>query len=206
MPVLPWIVDGHVRWGCRNSHEDWREEPGDNSKNNSLTWSKKRQLTWFPCCEMKLVQQVYMTLLTFQLRIACSFVWRNYRRRQTNWSQQWKQWGYGKLTFIQTSELSWMTWHFCLHGIEHSCTHGRKMLLPRRIKDFSLTSSTSRTVPCNVCENFHGFWGSRCHENNVCTKRLTHLFIHEDDGIAHVHCWSNHFFSVSHFSFFPVLW
>ena len=41
MSVLPWIVDGHVRWGCRrNSHEDWREEPGDNSKNNSLTWTK----------------------------------------------------------------------------------------------------------------------------------------------------------------------
>ena len=25
--------------GCRSSHEEWREEPGDNSKNNSLTWA-----------------------------------------------------------------------------------------------------------------------------------------------------------------------
>ena len=41
MPVPPWIVDGHARWGCRNSHEDWHEEIGDNSKNNSLTWAKR---------------------------------------------------------------------------------------------------------------------------------------------------------------------
>ena len=32
-----WIVDGHVKWGCRYTHEDWREELGDNSKNNPLT-------------------------------------------------------------------------------------------------------------------------------------------------------------------------
>ena len=41
MPVPPWIVDGHARWGCRNSHEDWHEEPGDNSTNNSPTWAKR---------------------------------------------------------------------------------------------------------------------------------------------------------------------
>ena len=40
MPVSPWTVDRHVRWGCRNSHQDWWEELGDNSKNNSLTWQK----------------------------------------------------------------------------------------------------------------------------------------------------------------------
>ena len=80
--------------------------------------SKKKQFTWFPCCEMKPVQDVFMTLLTFQLRIAWQFVWRSYRRRQTIWSQQCKQWGYWKLTFIQTSGLSCSTRHSCLHGVK----------------------------------------------------------------------------------------
>ena len=32
-----------------------------------------------------------------------------------------------------------------------------KCVLPKRCEDFSLTSFTRRTIPCNVCENFHGF-------------------------------------------------
>ena len=42
-------------------------------------------------------------------------------------------------------------------GAEHSCTQGRHVFLPERFKDFSLTSFTRRTIPCDVCENFHGF-------------------------------------------------
>ena len=98
-----------------------------------------------------------------------------------------------KLTFIQTSELSWMTWHSCLHGVEHSCTHGRKKVFFLGELKISLTFSSRRTIPCIVCENFHGFWGSRCYEKDVCTRRLTHLFIHEDDDNVHVHCRSKRF-------------
>ena len=29
--------------------------------------------------------------------------------------------------------------------------------LPERVEDFSRTTSTRRTIPCNVCENFYGF-------------------------------------------------
>ena len=50
-------------------------------------------------------------------------------------------------------------------GAEHSCTQGRHVFLPERFKDFSLTSFTKRVIPCDVCENFHGFWESRCYEN-----------------------------------------
>ena len=39
MPVPPWIMD-FSKWSCRYSHENWREEPGDDSKNNSPTWTK----------------------------------------------------------------------------------------------------------------------------------------------------------------------
>ena len=48
-------------------------------------------------------------------------------------------------------------------------------------QDFSRTNST-RTIPCDVCENSHGFRESRCYENNVCTRRLMHLFL-LDDGV-----------------------
>ena len=40
MQVSPWIMDGHVWWSCKHSHEDWRKEPGNNSRNNSPTWTK----------------------------------------------------------------------------------------------------------------------------------------------------------------------
>ena len=58
---------------------------------------------------------------------------------------------------------------------------------------FSLTSFTKSTIPCDVCENFLGFRESRCYENIVCTRRHTHLSIHEDDDIVHVHARHNHF-------------
>ena len=155
--------------------------------------SKNKQFTWFPCCDVKPVQEVFMTLLTFQLRIVWHIASRSHRRRQTIWSQHWKQWGYWKLTFIRTSGLSWRTRHSCPHGVQHSCTQGRELLLRKRLKDFSLTSSTRRTIPCNVCEDVQGFWESRCYKNNVCTRRLTHLFINEADDILYVHCQRNHF-------------
>ena len=37
------------------------------------------------------------------------------------------------------------------------------------------------------------FRESRCYGNNVCTRRLTHLFIHEDHDIVHVHGCEIHF-------------
>ena len=88
--------------------------------------SKKKQFTWFLCCEMKRVQEVFMTLLAFQLGIVYQIAWRSHRRRQTIWSQQWKQWGYWKLTFVQTSGLSCSTRHSCLHGVKKTCTQERK--------------------------------------------------------------------------------
>ena len=74
---------------------------------------------------------------------------------------------------------------------------GEKCFLPERLKDFSLTSFTRRTIPCDFCENLHGIGESRCYENDVCTRRLTHLFIHEDRNFVYVHCRCYHFLSVS---------
>ena len=126
MPVPPWIVDGHVRWGCRNSHEDWREEPGDSSKNNSLTWAKRNNSHDFHVATWNLFRKYFITLLTFQLWIVWQIAWRSHQRK-TIWSQQWTQWGFWKLTFIQTSGHSWRTRHSCPHGVQHSCTQGREL-------------------------------------------------------------------------------
>ena len=57
----------------------------------------------------------------------------------------------------------------------------------------SLTSFKRRTIPCDVCESFRGLGESRRYENNVCTCRRTHLSIHRDDDIVHVHTRHNHF-------------
>ena len=59
---------------------------------------------------------------------------------------------------------------------------GEERFLPERFEDFSRTNSTKRTIPCDVCENSHVFRESRGYENNVCTCRLTHLFL-LDDGV-----------------------
>ena len=40
MSVSPRIAGGHVRWNCKHLHEDWCEEPGHNSKNDSFAWTK----------------------------------------------------------------------------------------------------------------------------------------------------------------------
>ena len=141
MPMPPWIMGGHIWWSCRHSHEDWCEEPGNDSKNNSLTWTQRRQFTWIPCYERKPVQEVFMILLTFQLIIVWQIVWQSRRQKQTIWSQQRKQRYYWKLTFIQTPRPSWNTRPSCPHGAEHSCTQGRKMLCswtPKRIVSHQL--------------------------------------------------------------------
>ena len=46
-----------------------------------------------------------------------------------------------------------------------------------------------------------GFRESRCCEHTVCTRRLTQLFIHEDDDIVHVSGCKNSFFLVFSLSF-----
>ena len=48
---------------------------------------------------------------------------------------------------------------------------------------FFRTNTTRMTIPCDVCENSHVFRESRCYENNVCTRRLTHLFLLDDGGV-----------------------
>ena len=63
-----------------------------------------------------------------------------------------------------------------------------KWFLPERLKDFSHTSFTSWIILCNVCENLQGFWESRRYGNNVYTRRLTQLFIGEDDDLVHLPC------------------
>ena len=32
-------TEDDIWWSCRHPHGDWRKEPGNNSKNNSLTWT-----------------------------------------------------------------------------------------------------------------------------------------------------------------------
>ena len=63
-------------------------------------------------------------------------------------------------------------------------------------------SSSKRTSPCNVVRTSTE---SESHENNVFTRRLTHLFIHEDDDTVRVHCRYNHFSECLTFLFSSVV-
>ena len=128
MTVPLWIVDGHVRWGCRVSHEDWHEELGDNSKNNWLSWAKGNNPYDFHVATGSLFRKYSWSCSRINLKIVWQIVWQSHRRRQTVWSQQWKQWDYWNLMFVQTKGHSWSKRLSCLHGAEHSCTNLRKML------------------------------------------------------------------------------
>ena len=57
-------------------------------------------------------------------------------------------------------------------------------------------SPVSRERPFHaMClRDFRGFRESRRYEYNVCTCRRTHLSIHRDDDIVHVHTRHNHFY------------
>ena len=127
MPVRSWIVDGHVRWSCRYSCEDWREEPGDNSKNNSLTRAKRNNSHDFHVAKWNLFRKYFWPCSHFNSELFGRLLdevigeGRQFDPSSENSEVFWK------LTVIQTSGLSWSTRHSCLHGAEHWCTHGRKM-------------------------------------------------------------------------------
>ena len=193
IPVPPWIVDGHVRWSCGYSYEDWREEPSNQSKNTSLTWGKRNNSHDFHVATWNLFRKYSWPCSHFNSEL--------FRRlfdevigegrqsdHSTGSSEVFGSWLSSKLQDSHGEQ------GIVVYMVQNIDAHmGEKCFLPKRLEDFSLTSTTSRTIPCNVCENFHGFWESRCYENNVCSHRLTHLCIHEDYDILHVHCQSNHF-------------
>ena len=192
MPVPPWTVDGHVRWGCRNSHEDWREDAGDNSKHNSLTGGKRNNSHDLHVSIWNLFGEYSWLCSHFNSELFGELFGEGISEgRQLDHSGENSE-VFGSCHSSKLQEphgeqgiLAYMVYNIHAQNRE-------KCFLPKRLEEFSLTSSTSRTIPCNVCENFLWFWESRCYENNVCTCKLTHLFIHEDDDIVHVHCRSNH--------------
>ena len=69
MPVSLSIVDGPIWWSCKNPHGNWCEEPCYNSKNNSFTWTKGDNSHDSYVEIWKLVQEAFIILLIFQLRI-----------------------------------------------------------------------------------------------------------------------------------------
>ena len=134
-----------------------------------------------------------MTLLTFQLRMVVQIVWRSHRRRQTIWSQKWKKETNGCWHSPKPQDSHESQGILCL--LMRTFMHTRAIIfLPYKSLTSFRSSSTRGTITCSVCENFHEFWESWCYENNVCTRRLTHKFIHEDDDIVHVHCRHYHFY------------
>ena len=85
---------------------------------------------------------------------------------------------------------------------------GEGCFLLECFEDFSRTNSTRRTTPCDVCENSHVCRESRCSENNVCTRRLTHPLLLDDgvifgENIVFVLGSCDHFFQC--FAFFSQL-
>ena len=121
-------------------HEDWRKEPGNNSKNDLLTWTERDNSHNFYVAKGGLFREYPMILLTFQPKIVWQIAFRRHQRRQTTWSQRWKQGDGQMLTFMTILEHAWNIRPSCLRGAEHSCTQGRRMFsLPECFEDFSRT-------------------------------------------------------------------
>ena len=99
MPVSPSITDGHIWWRRIDAK-------------NLVTTSRTIHL---------------LILRTLQLRIVWHIDRRSHRRRQTTWSQRWKQGDFQMLTFIPILEHSWSIRLSCHPGAKHSCTQGRRM-------------------------------------------------------------------------------
>ena len=148
MPVSPWIMDGHFWWSCKYSHEDWRKEPGNNSKNNVLSGTKGDNPHDVYVAEGSLFRGILMILYKFQFRIVWQIVWRRHQRRQKTWSQQWKQGDCWKLTFIQISGHPWSTRPSCLPGVEHFCTREKDVFFLNALR-FPVTP-TQREGPFHV--------------------------------------------------------
>ena len=68
MSVSPSIVDGHVRCSSKHRHEHWCEEPRIRARTIQLP-EQKKTIHSFSSCEGKLVQEVFVILLTFQPKL-----------------------------------------------------------------------------------------------------------------------------------------
>ena len=167
--------------------------------------SKKKQFTWFPCCDMKPIQEVLMTLLTFQLRIVWQIAWRSHRRWQTVWSQQWKQLGFLEVdvhpNFRNLMEHTAFLSTWCRTFI----LTGEKPVFFLNTWKFSLTSSTRRTIPCNVRER--SSMDSESQDATKITSALANSRIHSFTKMMTLYmCVVAIFLRVSHFLSLPVLW
>ena len=147
MPVSPWIVDGHVRWGCRNSHEDWREEPGDNSKNNSLTWAKGKNPYDVHVAKGSLFRKYSWSCSHFNSKLIGRLLDEVIGESRQFWTQQWKQGDCQMLTSIKLYRTLIEHKAFLSNGCRKNihAHKGEKCFLPERFEDFSLTSFTRRT-------------------------------------------------------------
>ena len=185
MPLPPWIVDRSVSCSCRNSYGDWREESGDESKNNSITWTKRKPSTWFSCWERKPVQEVSIILLTFQLRI----VWQIFLTKSK---------ADVLITAVKPGRLLEVEVHPNVRTLtEHEAflSSWCRAFMHKGENVFFLNALQIFRSPASREGPFHVMFvrtsmGSESQDdatkNNVCTCRLTHLFIHEDGDIVHV--------------------
>ena len=89
--------------------------------------NKRRQFTWSPCWERKPVQEVFMILLKFQLRIVWQIAGRRHQQRQIIWLQRWNLWNCLRLIYIPILEHSWNKTPSYPHGAEHLGTQGWRM-------------------------------------------------------------------------------
>ena len=185
IPVAPWIMDESIWWGYKYPHENWCEEPGNDSKNDSFTWTERRPFTWSLCCERKPVQEVVMILLTVQPKMARQTASRILQPWRTIWSQLCRQENCLMLTFILILE-PWKSQCLLVNLVQNIFAHkGEGSLLPEHTQDLSCTNSPRRTISGDVVcgdsaakraketEYTHA-WGSGYCENNVCTRRVMH--------------------------------
>ena len=176
MPVPPWIVDGFDRWSCRYSHEDWREEPGDQQQEQFT----RKTIHMISMLRKDACSGSIHDLAHISIQNCLADCWPKSSAKANNLITTVKKKSLLEVdvhpnfrTFMERKAFLFTWCRTFLH------TRENVVFFLNTLKIFSFTSSTRRTIPCYDCWNFHGFWESRFYEFNVCIHRLTHLFIHE---------------------------
>ena len=151
------------------------------SKNNSLTYTIGSNPYRFHVAQ-KLVQELFMVLLTFQLKIIWEIRFHEVtgKGRQIDHSSE-----NGRLLHVDIHQYYWTVVKYkaflsnCCGTFMHTW---EKDITYESVLVICLTPSTRRTLQVMFVRALTWFQESRCYVNKVCARRHTHPFL-LDDGV-----------------------
>ena len=163
-----WIMEGTLRWGCKNPHENWCEEPGNYRKNNSPRWTKGNH-----------PHDLYVAKGSLFRKYSCSHS--NLKllgRCLTKASAK----ADNLITVVQTRKLldvdKWSTRPSCQPGVKTFSTHKGQIFFLNTLKISCTTFQVmfAGTQHTKEQKEIKYAWaqGSRYHEFHNCICRLPH--------------------------------